>query len=490
MSQKPNILWICTDQQRLDTLGCYGNRFVSTPHLDALAAQSVQCFNMYSQSPVCAPSRASFLSGRYPCTCGVRQNGQDIPDTERLVPRILRDEGGYTCGLSGKLHISVCHPSVCPDMERRIDDGYDVFRWSHHPAGRGKANWSGNDYTNWLTSMGVDFRTTPLDGCKYVDMGMPAEYSQTTWCFSEAIRFIGENQEKPWFFSLNCFDPHHPFDPPKEYFDRYLPILDELPLPDYVPGELDHKPVFQQKDHEGAYNSKGNYPYDEMTDHDHRVITAAYYAMIDQIDHEVGRIIQYLKDIGQYENTLILFTSDHGESLGDHGIYLKGPYCYETGVHVPFIISWPGHTAAGLKRNALMELVDVAPTLLQAAGIPVPEAMQGRSFLPLICDASQPDQFRQSVYCEFYNANINHRDPRAYLTMAFDGRFKVIKTHYADGAKLHPEGELYDLQADPHEHVNLYDNPLYIREKTRMLECLCDRMAQTIDPMPVRRAFW
>ena len=489
MSDKPNILWICTDQQRLDTLNCYGNPYVHTPNLDELAASSVQFFNMYAQSPVCAPSRASFLSGRYPRTCGVRQNGQNIPETEILVPKVFKD-AGYTCGLSGKLHISVCHPSVCPDIERRIDDGYDFFSWSHHPAGKGKGDWSGNDYSNWLAAKNVPYQSTPLADCRYVEMGMPAEYSQTTWCFSEAMRFIDENEQNPWLFSLNCYDPHHPFNPPKEYYDRYLPILDELPLPDYIPGELEQKPVFQTKDHIGAYNSKGNYPYDEMTDHDRRAITASYYAMVDLIDDQVGRIIQFLKDKGLYENTIILFTSDHGESLGDHGIYLKGPYCYETGIHVPFIFSWPGHTPAGLKRHALTEMVDIAPTLLQAAGIPVPLSMQGRSFLALATDASLPDHFRNSAYAEFYNSNINHREPKAYLTMVFDGRWKLIKAHYEDDAAYEPKGELYDLKTDPHEHINRYMDASCQAEKSRMLELLADRMAQTIDPLPVRHAFW
>ena len=489
MSRKPNILWICSDQQRSDTLGCYGNPYVHTPNIDALAASGVRLSRAYVQSPVCAPSRASFLSGRYPRTCGVRQNGQDIPETEYLVPRLFADNG-YVCGLSGKLHISTCHPSVCPEMERRIDDGYSFFSWSHHPAKAGKGNWAGNDYTNWLTSQGIEYHTENLPDCRFVQKGMPAEYSQTTWCFNEAMRFIDQQDaEQPWLFSINCYDPHHPFDPPAEYFDRYRPILDEIPLPSYVPGELEDKSIFQRHDHEGAYNTPGNFPYDEMTDHDHRCLTAAYWAMVDQIDHNVGRIVQHLKDIGQYENTIIIYTSDHGESLGDHGIYLKGPYCYETGVHVPFVIHWAGHTLSGVTRDALVEIVDLAPTLCQAAGIDVPPSFQGRSFLPLITDGAAPDHHRDSVYAEFYNSNINHRNPLAFVTMVFDGRWKLVKAHAAEGA---PDAgsELYDLASDPQEHVNLYGKPEYMAEQARMLALLTDRMAQTCDPLPVRRAFW
>ncbi len=489
MSRKPNILWICTDQQRKDTLGCYGNKFVNTPNIDALAEGGVKFSGAYAQSPVCAPARASFLSGRYPRTCGVRQNGQDIPENEYLVPKIFEDNG-YVCGLSGKLHISTCFPTVCPDMERRIDDGYSFFSWSHHPAAAGKGNWSGNAYTNYLTEKGIKYHTENLPDCKYVQKGMPSEYSQTTWCFNEAMRFIDmQNENQPWLFSLNCYDPHHPFDPPYEYLERYLPILDEIPLPDYISGELDEKSVFQRIDHSGAYDMPGQLAYDEMTESDHRYLTAAYWAMVDQIDFNVGRVVQHLKDIGQYENTLIIFISDHGESLGDHGIYLKGPYCYESGVHIPFIMHWAGHTLSGMTRDALIEMVDVAPTLCDAVGIVPPKSFQGRSFFDLLTDNTAPDSHRDSVYCEYYNSNINHRNPLAFVTMVCDGRWKIVKTHAAEGVSDHGS-ELYDLENDPGEHKNLYSDPEYTEIKVRMLELLSDRMAQTCDPTPMRRAFW
>ena len=137
--QRPNILWICSDQQRWDTLGCYGNTFVHTPNLDRLAKNGAFFEYAFSQSPVCTPSRGSFLTGRYPRTCRARQNGADIPAEEVLVTKMLAD-AGYTCGLSGKLHLSTCNPSWCTTMERRIDDGYTVFHWSHDTAGHWGTN--------------------------------------------------------------------------------------------------------------------------------------------------------------------------------------------------------------------------------------------------------------------------------------------------------------------------------------------------------------
>ncbi|MHC5054435.1 MAG: sulfatase-like hydrolase/transferase, partial [Planctomycetota bacterium] len=180
---KPNVLWICTDQQRWDTLGCYGNRFVRTPNLDRLASGGALFERCYTQSPVCTPSRASFLAGRYPRTTRCRQNGQDIPADEVLVTKML----------SGKLHLSACNPRACAaeaaatsprrracqTMERRIDDGYSVFHWSHDTGG----GWGlHNEYRRWLDGKGARFETPPHPLSKWVRTGMPEELHQTTWC--------------------------------------------------------------------------------------------------------------------------------------------------------------------------------------------------------------------------------------------------------------------------------------------------------------------
>ena len=143
MSSRPNILWICTDQQRFDTILALGNDHAQTPHLDKLIGQGTTFNNAYCQSPVCAPSRASFLTGRYPRTTRCRQNGQSIPGDEVLVSKIFSD-AGYRCGLAGKLHLASCSEGK---VEKRTEDGYDPFHWSHHP----QPDWEENEYTKWLT---------------------------------------------------------------------------------------------------------------------------------------------------------------------------------------------------------------------------------------------------------------------------------------------------------------------------------------------------
>lgn len=486
-----NILWICTDQQRYDTLGCYGNKYVKTPNIDRLAAMGMRFDRAYCQSPVCAPSRASFLTGRYPRTCRLRQNGQDIPSDELLIPKVLADNG-YMCGLSGKLHISACNQAACKVMEPRVNDGYHYFRWSHHPGSiNSRNNWPMNDYTMWLTSKGVKYETGAREDCKYVQTGMPEQYHQSTWCTDKALECMesARSYDTPWMFSINYYDPHHSFDPPKEYLDRYMDILDEIPLPNYISGELAKKPVFQQKDHGGAYDSPGNFSFAGMTDYDHRMLKAAYWAMVDLIDVQVGRLLNYLEESNQLNDTLIIFTSDHGENLGDHGMYLKGPYFYENNVRVPLIFAMPDTIPTGAVSGALVELVDIAPTLCDAAGLNIPPGVQGKSLWQMLTGKASDSFHRESVYCEYYNSNIKHRDPLAFATMVCDGRYKLVRIH----DKNHEQkiiGELYDLQAQPPERENLYGNPDYSQVQTRMLELLCDRMAETCDPLPVRRSCW
>lgn len=491
----PNILILCTDQQRWDSLGATGNPHVSTPAIDGLYKTGAGIPLAYCQSPVCSPSRASFTTGRYPRTTRVRQNGQDIPADERLLGRILADHG-YACGLAGKLHLSACHPSAAPVMERRIDDGFHVFHWSHHPGasvsdqargtvGDRTVNWALNDYNAWLAARGRHYDTAPLPETDLVVTGPAAEDHQTAWCAERAIQFIDrfEGVDSPWMFTVNFFDPHHPFDPPADYLQRHLDKLDDLPLPAKRDGELDDKPPYQATDAKGAYG--GLMPYDPsaMSETEHRIVRAAFHAMIDLIDDQVARILDALDRTGQREDTLVVFMSDHGELLGDHGLYLKGPFFYEPSVRVPLVLNWPG-TIAPQTVEGLVELVDLVPTLLDAAGLPPEPGVQGKSLWSSIAKG-QGRSDRESVYCEYYNAMNWHDSPGpAFMTMIRDERWKLVADHGNGG------GELYDLDADPGEHVNLWNHPDHREERFRMLEQLAARMAFTVDPLPARRAIW
>ena len=464
---RPNILWLCTDQQRYGTIRALGNSRINTPNIDRLIGEGVSYDRAYCQSPVCTPSRASFLTGRYARTTRCRQNGQAMPPDEVLVSKLFAD-AGYRCGLAGKLHLASCSEGK---VETRIDDGYHDFHWSHHP----QPDWPENAYTQWLTSKGKTWEEL-YDGpsTDFVKHGIPAEYHQTTWCAEKTIEFLTENAGKPWFFSFNCFAPHHPFDPPAEYLERYDP--DEMPLPKVGPGDPETKTRFQKLDSEWAHNSPGEFHTGAMTDRDRREVCAAYYAMCEHIDDEVGRILTALDESGQRDNTIVIFMSDHGEMLGDHGIYYKGPHFYEEAVRVPLVMRWPGQFKAGHRVTGLTELLDLAPTFLAAAGLAIPDRMQGHSLLPQL-RGERADTDRDFVFSEYYNA-WSH--PDAYGTMVRTETEKIVVYHGIG------EGELYDLEEDPDEFTNLWDSPDHVEMKLRLMQKCFDASVFTMDPAPPR----
>lgn len=466
--QAPNILWICTDQQRYDTIAALGNSIISTPNLDKLVTESVVFTHAFAQSPVCTPSRASFMTSRYPHLTGARDNGFDIRDNEIPISKIFSNNG-YHCGLIGKLHLSSCHKHI----EKRIDDGYSEFMWSHGPWTHGDAN----HYLQWLKSKGYQWKDVYYrPKGKYAYAGVPKKLHQTTWCFEKGIDFINRNKSKPWFLSINVFAPHHPFDPSEEYLKRYDP--DKMPDPLYQPGELDNKPPNQTVDHNGAYGGL-LMGFSKMTANERRQVTAAYYAMIEQIDDQVGRLMKELEATGQKENTIVIFTSDHGEMLGNHGIYLKGHYPYDDLIHVPLMIRWPGRFKTGLRSNALVELLDIAPTLLDAIDKPIPDRMQGRSLLNICSGQADPHTHRDYVFAERYGGATSDKPP-TYLTMIRNRRYKISVYHGCETC------ELYDLQKDPHEFKNLWNDHKYHKLKDTLIKKCFDAQVERLDPVPQR----
>ena len=235
---RPNILWVCSDQQRYDTIEGLNNSHVRTPNLRRFMGESTAFTHAFVQNPVCAPSRASFLTGRYPHTTGLRANGQRIRESERLVTRILADHG-YECGLAGKLHLSPCAGGR---VEQRIDDGYRRFWWSHDL----QDIWPGkNEWREWLRAQGVRWPAPPAAPV----WGVPLDtrFSQTAWCCDRAIQFLRERRSSgPWLMSANIFQPHYPFWPSQEFYNRYDP--GKLPSPAYREGELENKPLYQRRD--------------------------------------------------------------------------------------------------------------------------------------------------------------------------------------------------------------------------------------------------
>lgn len=470
MANRPNILWICTDQQRFDTIGALGNPHIHTPNLDRLVSEGVAFSHAYCQSPICTPSRASFLTGMYPGSVHGCMNGNDYwAGAAPLVTKQLA-QAGYDCGLVGKLHLSGAQDRIEP----RPDDGYRVFQWSHSP----KDNWTeGHAYADWLRSQGQDLAELEKNPWR-----IPPALHQTRWCADQAIEFIEAKGQQPWLMSVNMFDPHPQgpaFNAPQAYLDRYDPAS----LPD---------PHFQAADLAAQARLAGidfQTPPRRPEDFDARTLRAAYYAMIELIDDNVGRMLAALERTGQREQTLIIFMSDHGEMLGDHGLLLKGCRFYEGLVRVPLILSWPGQFRAGLVSPALVELIDLAPTLLELAGVDPPDRMQGRSLSPILTGTREPHHHRDVVRCEYYRALNPNTPGRAefngsYATMLRDRRYKLVVYHG------HDAGELFDLDHDPHEFQNLWDEPDYHQIRFNLMKQSFDALALAVDVGPPQTAYY
>ena len=446
-----NILWFCCDQLRADALSGYGNQVIQTKNLDRLMCSGTSFMRAYCQNPLCTPSRASFLTGRYPRSTRAFFNGNKIfSRDEKTVIQELTDVGWH-CGLTGKLHLTACRNRV----EDPSEYGYEWSRWSHHPYGPKK----GNAYQDWLKEIGIDWDTAydatfhdwrppkiPLD-LDDINNGIAPEYHQTTWCVNEAISFIEQMNEQPWCVSVNVFDPHPPFDPPKCYKEKLN--VDDMPLPLWKEGELNNKP-FAQRDSWERTNANGLMPATKaIPDQKKREQTRDYLAQILLIDDQLGRLLDYLEAKKLREKTIVIFTSDHGEMLGDHGIYWKGGFMYEGAVHVPLIFSCPGLIQENVRSNALVELVDIAPTLMELEDLMVPKAMQGISLAPILIGKSDPHYHKDAVYCEYY-FSAGGLVP-VCATMYFDGRYKII-VHHNEAIS-----ELYDLKEDPCEYHNLWN---------------------------------
>lgn len=331
MDKRPNILWLCTDQQRWDTIHALGNSFIDTPNLDRLCRQGVAFTNTYCQNPICTPSRASFLTGRYPSSINANINGAcNLPEHCTLITKRLAD-AGYYCGLVGKLHIT----SAWNDYEPRMDDGYSYFCYNlasgHH------LNSPGNPYVEWLNQKGVDwhdiFTSDEKHDYHWYRSDAPAELRQTAWLAEKAVSFIRERSacEQPWLLSVNCYDPHPPYDAPADLVEKYL--ARNLPDPIYSDADL----ALNNNLKDFFFQSTAHPTDDAM-----RRNKASYYGMIELIDRHYGRIIDALDEMGLRENTIVIFNSDHGEMLGDHGLTHKGCRFYEGITHVPLIISLPG----------------------------------------------------------------------------------------------------------------------------------------------------
>lgn len=439
MTNRPNLLFIIADQLRADFLGCYGANFVKTPHIDALAAQGIRYERAYSTSPVCVPARASLLTGMNALRNGVLDNSLWLrPDLAacgvRTWPEMLNSAGYYTAGI-GKMHFypwdinhGLQYRVVAEDKRWiHIRDDYYHFLRAH-----GERKYHGNEHEGYLENKGA------------IVNRLPWELSVDHFVGEEACRFLKiYSGDGPFAAMVSFPGPHCPYDPNQEFLDQ----IDPQQMPPAIPTAPNDAPQLLRQNVEGNARPWNGVDYSTFTDAHKQKIRAHYAASVNQIDVEIGRIMATLKEQGLLENTVVIFTSDHGDYLGDHGFIGKGIY-YEGAIHVPLIVRLVGGSAG--VYDGLVELTDITATLLAFAGAQPPQPMDSRP-LPEIGLATQP----RSILFGFVSNGW----------MAYDGRWKLCK--YATG-----EQHLFDRSADPDELINRVDDPATFHELRRMDDAL------------------
>lgn len=445
--ERPNILWYCTDQQRYDTIGALGNPHVRTPTLDRLVREGVTYEHTYCQSPICTPSRSSFMTGLYPSRLHNTRNGNEtFPSGVPLISKLIA-ERGYDCGMIGKFHLQSAGHRTEPRIK---EDGFRYWKFSHAP----RDDWKRgeHDYADWVRDQGAD-----LNALRESPDRVPAELHQTTWATTRAIEFLSEERgDQPWMLNINIYDPHPPFIPPRSYAEQFE--ASKMPGPHFQPTDI----AAQEKLSEADFQTKARDP----SEFEGKQAQADYYAMIALIDDQLARLLKHLEETGQAENTVVIFTSDHGETLGDHGLLFKGCRFYEGLVRVPLIFHFPSHFSGNRQSKAPVELLDLSATLVEMAGADVPAYHQGHSLLSqLTGETSLEEPVRPFVRSEYFDALAPKftQGNGTFATMHRRGSHKLVLYHSIDA------GELFALDQDPHEHENLWEHPDYQTLKNELI---------------------
>jgi arylsulfatase A-like enzyme len=520
MNDQPNFLLIITDQQQASHLGCYGNRIVRTPHVDALAARGVRAERCHVASPICMPNRASLMTGRMPSVHGVRHNGIELSHGETTFVDVLR-EAGWRTAIAGKSHLQCIHEApaqVPPDPKsrlarearRKVPGRYSQeldTAWEKNPAhdltypyyGFERAHLTiqhgDTQYGHWRRWLRTQTRDadrligpenalpTPefeLNRCRQAwRTRVPEELYPNAWVTDRTIDLLREfaRDEKPFFIQCSYPDPHHPFTPPGQYWSMYSP--DDVPAPPSFHAEHRNLPPHVQWLHAmrdaGKAVKHTQAPF-ACSEREAREAIALNYGTISQIDDGVGRVVAELERLGLDRNTIVLFTSDHGDFMGDHQLLLKGPIHYRGLIRVPLIWKDP-RGPSGRTMDALVQTTDLAPTILERAGVAPWNGIQGISLLAAFADE------RKAPYESLL---IEEEGQRVYLGFSRRVRMRslVTRSHRLSVYDGGDWGELYDFADDPLECVNRWDDRGSGRVRAELVEQLAHRMLDYAETSP------
>lgn len=468
-----NILLVTADQWRGDCLSAMGHPAVRTPNVDRLAGEGVLFERHYCQAAPCSPARASLYTGLYQLNHRVCRNGTPL-DSRFTNLALEARRAGYRPALFGYTDQAVDPRTTTPD-DPRLTTYEEVLPGFEQLA---RYDESAAEWLAWLAEKGIDtgsglkgvYGSVPTDGPlskAHLKPKFGAEDTESAFIAERFLSFLAERGERPWFAHLSFIRPHPPFSVPEPYHS----MVDEAAVPEPVRAA---SPEAERAQHPFlAYmmdNNRrrsfvpggGDRPVSEWTAEEVRAIRAVYYAMIAEVDAQLGRILDGLKAAGCYDDTLIVLTSDHAEMLGDHHCFGKFGY-FDQSFHIPLIVRAPG---AGMVRGARVrqftESIDIAPTLADWAGTGIPVQYDGRSLLPFL-RGETPRRWREAAHWEFdFREVVTGASERALglsldrcqMAVRRDERFKYV--HFADLPPL-----LFDLARDPGEFVNVADHPDY-----------------------------
>lgn len=495
-SHRPNILLITTDQHRFTDIHAYGNQNIHTPHIDSLLQRGVAFQRAYVTTPLCMPSRATILTGRYPHNHNVWTNGVPLPENQPMLSCLLRSNGYQTMAI-GKMHFTPtrAHASFgFPESfatweEQNLSDWHGPYYGFEHvelTLGHHKA---GGHYGAWLKKEHPDILSRfapPSEPNDHVldtwNSSVPLEYHSSTWIANKTIEVLENRDNRPFFLWMSFPDPHHPFSPPQPYSSMYSPHSMDATKADAH--EMSTAPPHVQDFFQGNILHEGTeHPItpSSMSDYELRQIIARTYGMITLVDDSIGRVLDYLDATGLKQNTIIIFGSDHGEFLGDHGLIYKGPYSYDSIVRVPYIWNMPPTVNSPHNKTFSSQLtgwIDFAPTILDFCNIERPKTMQGRSLKPFFLGQSADKDGRDALLVEYLSG---YDDRYAYKSIVKKD-WKL--TYYPKMPSAW--GELYDLIHDPGEQHNHFHDIDFATKKEELLRELLKIISDTDERYPER----
>ena len=467
-NDRPNIVFLFSDQHRGDALGCVGNAAVRTPNLDGLAADGVTFKNCSTSSPLCMPARASLVTGQYVNEHGAWGNRSEADRFGQSPVRNIRD-AGYCTAVFGKTHFRV--PQVDSGHTRdRVDDLHDWGYEVTHEIGETPSATSCNYYTDWLAErkklqvyentmamwkLGQGNKT--LRPWEHLPCQLEEEEHVDAYIADKAIEWIQQYDDaRPFYLQVALVGPHPPYDAPIRYRDMFRP--QDMPLAIMEPPAEPMSPqVRRMFERRGVTN---------MTESQSRLMTSHYYAKISFDDDVIGRVIQSLTDQGLMDNTWIIYSSDHGEMLGDHRMVQKVVF-YEGALNIPLIIRPPGGTAPWV-ANGLTDHFDIIDTLLDATGgAPLPND-HGVSLIPKIAAGKDATNAQQGKDVTFSEVNL--------FSMARTEKYKM-----AIGSITREPQELYDMENDPNELKNLVNEPSLSHVRDEMQNEHFDKLLNNIN---------